>query len=157
MEYDETPVRLNPADMRSWDSEAACGMYGDDPNLSWCPERAQSRPVEKEICWTKCPVRRECLTWAIIMMEKFCIYGGYNYGERRRIWRQWKDAGILPSKAIYPRISVDPEEVWRLITEASTSAYGASPNPIPYADLMDDIDEPDAKDLAAIEAEDEEI
>lgn len=145
----ETPIRLNPADPRSWDQQAICNEYSDDPAYSWCGERAQSRTEERIICWTRCPVRRDCLTWAIIQGEKHCIYGGFNYGERRAIRAAWETAGIMPDPEIYPRIPVDPDEILRLITEASISRYGDMPNPMFEFDER----EPNAFELAAIEEE----
>lgn len=150
--YDETPVRLNHADPLSWDQDAACRRYVDDDSYSWCPERAQSRPEERIICWTKCPVRRECLTWAVIQGEKHCIWGGYNYGQRRRIKAMWDDQDVTPDEKMYPRISVDPDEIFRIISEASISRYGDTPN------TMLDFDdyEPSADELARLEQEETE-
>ena len=111
----EEPVTLTAG----WRNQAVCA--GDTySQFSWCGERAKSRPIEKAICWEECPVRRECLTEAIVQMEKHCIYGGYNFGQRRLIWRRWKDAGTLPDME---RTYVDPEGVFQLISEAVTSRY----------------------------------
>jgi hypothetical protein len=153
----ERPVLLDPDNTRSWTTQAACLQIYGDSNHRWCGERAESRTVEKTICWTECPVRRECLTWAIAEMEKYCVFGGYNYGERRLIWREWREQKICPE---YDRTHVDQDAIYQLISESSIAQVGALPIWNPRTDSMeasleDDFDslEPDDDDLKAIEEE----
>lgn len=137
----EEPVAIT----RGWRQRALCSEETYD-QFSWCGERAKSRPIEKAICWEECPVRKECLTEAIVQMEKHCIYGGYNFGQRRLIWRRWKDAGTLPEME---RTYVDAEEMWRLVTESSTSRFPDMAQPV----YEYEYDEPDERQLRAIELE----
>ena len=149
----EDPTTLDPDSPRAWERSAVCATVYGDSSHSWCPERAQSRPFEKRICWEECPVRRDCLTWAISQMEKHCIYGGYNHGERRAIWRQWKDRGILPD--YIERAYVDPEEAFRVMSETGAGDYGDTENVLDFRDgiAIYEYDEPDETILAAIEEE----
>jgi WhiB family redox-sensing transcriptional regulator len=57
-----------------------------DPDLFF-PERGQSCTEAKAIC-AGCPVRTECLDFAIVSCEQFGIWGGTSERERRRIRRQ---------------------------------------------------------------------
>jgi WhiB family redox-sensing transcriptional regulator len=70
---------------RPWMTEAACN--GVDPDLFF-PERGDYRcvAIAKTICRT-CPVREECLEYAIVNGEKFGVWGGLSERERRRVRR----------------------------------------------------------------------
>lgn len=147
----EAPALLDPDDPHQWRAEAICKTIYGESSHKWCGDRAAPRTVEKRICWEECPVRRECLTWAINEMEKHCIYGGYNYGERRQIWREWTRNLDYASGQ---RTHVDQDSVYQLITEASIAQIGSLPiwgNPSHPA--FDDLESPSDDDLKAIEAE----
>lgn len=153
----EAPVLLDSDNPRSWTTEAICRTVYGESGHRWCGSRAESRTVEKSICWTECPVRRDCLTWAIAEMEKHCIFGGYNYGERRQIWRLWKAEGITPDM---DRTHVDQDAIYQLISESSIAQVGSLPIWNPQTESMepgpdDDFDdlEPDEDALRAIEEE----
>ena len=66
-----------------WHSYAACANV--DPDLFF-PERGESTSEAKAVCFT-CPVREECLEYALRAGEKFGIWGGMSERERRRIRR----------------------------------------------------------------------
>lgn len=158
----EQPAQLDPADPLAWDRYAACRKYTNpnspdyNPELSWCGERAQARPEEKRICMEECPVRRECLTWSITQTDPHCVYGGYNFGQRRRIAKQWKEAGILPDPELFPRISPDPEEMFRIFTEGTTREMSAAnyeqTRAVAISTVSFDV-EPTLEELQAIEEE----
>jgi WhiB family redox-sensing transcriptional regulator len=79
-------MTLADEDRPAWHSSAAC--RGQDVSL-WFPERrgrfdetqAKARAA-KAIC-AECPVRVECLQWALDTHEPFGIYGGTTPSERR--------------------------------------------------------------------------
>jgi WhiB family transcriptional regulator, redox-sensing transcriptional regulator len=48
------------------------------------PEREAREAKAKEICM-RCPVRAECLDWALDTREPFGVWGGYSESERRQI------------------------------------------------------------------------
>lgn len=73
---DEQPVR--------WQLQANC--LGIDPDLFF-PERGVSTKEPKAVC-KGCPVKEECLAYALENSEKFGIWGGLSERERRRIRRQ---------------------------------------------------------------------
>jgi WhiB family redox-sensing transcriptional regulator len=71
-------------DERGWEDFANC--LGVDPDLFF-PERGASTREAKEVC-RGCPVREDCLEYALGNAEKFGIWGGMSERERRRIRRQ---------------------------------------------------------------------
>jgi len=66
-----------------WQVHAAC--RGMDPDL-WFPQRGTSQAEAKAVC-AICPVRSECLEYAIANRERYGIFGGLNEGERRGLRR----------------------------------------------------------------------
>ena len=82
---------------RSWDASIA--WRGDasckdlDPNLFF-PIGVTGPAVDqiaaaKSIC-SDCPVRRECLDFAITTNQEFGVWGGTTEDERRILRRQWR-------------------------------------------------------------------
>jgi WhiB family redox-sensing transcriptional regulator len=74
-----------PIDLdRSWTGRAAC--LGCDPDLFY-PSRGESCVEAKAVCQV-CPVRTECLEFALATGETLGIWGGTSERERRRIRRE---------------------------------------------------------------------
>ncbi len=71
------------ADDRAWMLEAKC--LDADPE-AFFPEKGGSTREAKRICAT-CPVREECLDFALTEDERFGIWGGLSERERRRAKR----------------------------------------------------------------------
>lgn len=69
----------------AWMARAGC--RGVDPELFF-PERGEPGSKAKAVCWTLCPVRAECLAYALDNGEKFGVWGGASERERRRMRRQ---------------------------------------------------------------------
>jgi WhiB family redox-sensing transcriptional regulator len=76
----------------AWREHAACTGKTD----KMFPEKsgyvADYEPAQR-ICAT-CPVRRECLRYAIDNNERYGVWGGTSPSERRRLasvmrWREW--------------------------------------------------------------------
>jgi WhiB family transcriptional regulator, redox-sensing transcriptional regulator len=67
----------------AWQQQGAC--WGTDPQLFF-PERGGSSIEAKQTC-RGCPVRLECLEYALRHHEKFGVWGGLSWPERRRIRR----------------------------------------------------------------------
>ncbi len=64
-----------------WRDQALCAQA--DPDL-WFPEPGESARTAKLICgW--CPVRAECLGWAVETNEPYGIYGGLTPLERHAL------------------------------------------------------------------------
>jgi WhiB family transcriptional regulator, redox-sensing transcriptional regulator len=76
----EQPIDLDD----SWTAQAAC--LGCDPDLFF-PSRGESCVEAKAVCRV-CPVRVECLEFALATGEAHGIWGGASERERRRIRRQ---------------------------------------------------------------------
>jgi WhiB family transcriptional regulator, redox-sensing transcriptional regulator len=71
------------ADDRAWMLEAKC--LDADPE-AFFPEKGGSTREAKRIC-AACPVREECLDYALSNDERFGIWGGLSERERRRAKR----------------------------------------------------------------------
>jgi WhiB family redox-sensing transcriptional regulator len=67
----------------SWRDYALCAQTDPD---AFFPEQGGSSKCAKSICM-QCPVRRECLEYALDTAERFGVWGGYSERERRVIAR----------------------------------------------------------------------
>lgn len=65
----------------SWQERALCAQT--DPE-AFFPEKGGSTREAKRIC-AVCPVRAECLSYALEHDERFGIWGGLSERERRRL------------------------------------------------------------------------
>jgi WhiB family transcriptional regulator, redox-sensing transcriptional regulator len=68
---------------QDWRNKAAC--KGMDPSV-FVVERGESTDPAKAVCAT-CPVRSDCLDWALSTGEKHGVLGGYSERERRKLRR----------------------------------------------------------------------
>jgi WhiB family transcriptional regulator, redox-sensing transcriptional regulator len=68
----------------SWQEQALCAQT--DPE-AFFPEKGGSTRDAKKICMS-CPVRAECLEYALAHDERFGIWGGLSERERRRLKKQ---------------------------------------------------------------------
>lgn len=82
---------------KSWDAHLAWRQDAEcrdlDPNLFF-PIGVTGAAVEqiaaaKDIC-SACPVRAECLEFAITTNQEFGVWGGTSEDERRVLRRQWR-------------------------------------------------------------------
>jgi WhiB family transcriptional regulator, redox-sensing transcriptional regulator len=88
--------RAQPLSLQSWRLRAAC--RDADPALFF-PERNQSAKPAKRIC-AECPVREQCLAFAVASGERFGVFGGLAERERHGM-------GTRPSR---PRKQDQPQE-----------------------------------------------
>lgn len=68
----------------AWQAEGAC--RGLDPDLFF-PQRGQSLTTARAVC-AACPVKEECLDFAVEHHEEFGVWGGSSERERRQLRRQ---------------------------------------------------------------------
>lgn len=68
-------------DRPGWREDALCSEIGAD---LWFPEVGESVRDAKEVC-RRCPVRSECLAYAVHRRERFGIWGGLTDRERREL------------------------------------------------------------------------
>lgn len=80
-----------------WQERALC--RGADANLFFAPqqvetkeERLQREGQAKDIC-AECPVRAQCLEFALTTREPHGIWGGLNETERRQLLTRERQAG----------------------------------------------------------------
>jgi len=72
------------ADAQSWQERALCAET--DPE-AFFPEKGGSTREAKRVC-VGCPVRMQCLEYALDNDERFGIWGGLSERERRRLRRR---------------------------------------------------------------------
>jgi WhiB family redox-sensing transcriptional regulator len=76
-----TTKLLQPVD---WQVHARC--HEVDPEIFF-PERGGSSKAARAVC-NQCPVRAQCLEYALNNKEQFGIWGGTSERERRRLRRE---------------------------------------------------------------------
>lgn len=84
------------APLPGWYRDAGCA--GTDTE-SFFPEKGRSADEAKAVCW-RCPVRRECLDFAITTTDPtndHGVWGGFTWMERERIRR-----GVQPVECGLP-------------------------------------------------------
>lgn len=64
-----------------WQEQAACRSA---VGVNFFPERGQTTKEAKAVC-AACPVRAECLDYALANREKFGVWGGLSERQRRRV------------------------------------------------------------------------
>ena len=74
-------MSLFPEYIPKWTRDAVCASV--DPAL-WFPEMGGTAREAKKICAT-CPVRVQCLEFALERPERFGIFGGMTERERRKL------------------------------------------------------------------------
>lgn len=76
--------------MGDWVRDAECARIGGDV---WFSDVAPTREYEiaKAICKNDCPVRQQCLDWAVENKIRAGLWGGMSPNERRPLERR-KDA-----------------------------------------------------------------
>lgn len=67
----------------AWQAESRCLQV--DPEIFF-PERGGSSKAARSVCMN-CPVRIECLKYALANREQFGIWGGTSERERRKLRR----------------------------------------------------------------------
>lgn len=80
-------MALRPTGSEPWMVDAVCAQV--DPELWFPPKSGTSQPA-KRICngfkgSPACPVRDECLTFALRHDERFGVWGGMSERERNRV------------------------------------------------------------------------
>lgn len=71
-------------DAEQWKGRANCA--GADTGVFY-PARGLSNETAKQLC-SACPVRHDCLEFAIAAGERFGVWGGLGERERRRLTRR---------------------------------------------------------------------
>lgn len=79
--------------VRSWKALAACRAQGPNdwyPPISLPvgrPRRRDTDPYEtgRAICWERCPVRTDCLAYALAAGEELGMWGGLDPDERAEL------------------------------------------------------------------------
>ncbi len=77
----------------AWQDQAACAGENTE---TFFPERGDSVEVilkAKAICY-QCPVRPECLTYAMNNGEKYGVWGGLSVRERQQL-RRLQEQGLI--------------------------------------------------------------
>lgn len=93
----------------SWQDKAAC--KGKEPDL-WFPDGNASTREAKAVC-AECPVRVECLAYAIETRTDTGIWGGLTEAERRGVLRRNR-----PPRRLLCDVCAKP-----FVAKASTARY----------------------------------
>lgn len=67
-----------------WVKDALCSQIGDGD--LWYPEHGNTARAARSVC-AACPVRGECLSYALDNEPRWGIYGGFNADERESLRR----------------------------------------------------------------------
>lgn len=78
-----------------WTQEALCREVGET-NL-WFPDKGESSREARRVC-LGCPVRVECLQYALDNNEHWGIFGGFTERDRKKLMR-----GVNPIHTSVPR------------------------------------------------------
>jgi WhiB family redox-sensing transcriptional regulator len=74
----------NPADNLKWQSESLCSQPENSELVEkFFSTESEERHEAKNLCFS-CPVRKECLQWALEHRQIWGIWGGKDEGEIRR-------------------------------------------------------------------------
>lgn len=68
----------------AWMLRGNCAQVGGD---TWHPEKGGNTLAAKVVC-RRCPVKAECLAYALERDERFGVWGGMSERERRALKRQ---------------------------------------------------------------------
>ncbi len=113
------PDLVNTTTVPEWMTGGVCAQV--DPEL-WFPEKGGSTREAKALC-ARCPVRPECLAYALAHDERFGVWGGASERARRRMRRSVSTRQGAPVRALDKRTGVirqlattltDPEIAGRL-------------------------------------------
>ena len=84
----------------NWVDRALCSQI--DPEI-WFPEIRQSNRAAKLICGSpeapNCPVREECLEYALRTDQRYGVWGGLSEMERREVRRGRQHGPFVPHVA----------------------------------------------------------
>lgn len=68
----------------AWHKDAVCTNH--EPEL-WFPVSVRQAWLPVNICNNECPVRAECLKWALDKQVKYGVWGGKTEQQRERMLR----------------------------------------------------------------------
>jgi WhiB family redox-sensing transcriptional regulator len=74
--------RIDDLPDRRWADRAAC--RGANPDIWFCDDRGASYREARQIC-VACPVRLECLTWAVETNTHYGMWGGLAPWQRKHL------------------------------------------------------------------------
>lgn len=82
----------------SWQARGSCWRTGYDLFFPDNKDDARSKiPKAKKIC-EECPVRKECLQYALETESQHGVWGGTTRSERKRISKELEETGIAPKE-----------------------------------------------------------
>lgn len=92
-------------DPEAWKQHAEC--RGLNPDM-FLPTRGDNRALEaaKRVC-NRCPVRTECLDYALKMNERTGVWGGVSERQRREMRRKLNPAGPTITHRIVTELNPD--------------------------------------------------
>jgi WhiB family transcriptional regulator, redox-sensing transcriptional regulator len=83
-DVDVNALPLDPLPPDVWQDRAAC--FGIEPDVFFPVSEEEAGPA-LAFC-TVCPIRRDCLAWALKNGERYGVWGGTTEQQRRRLQRR---------------------------------------------------------------------
>lgn len=128
MKIDPRIFPIPRAKEENWRDDALCAQY--DPSMFF-PEKGIPASTAKKIC-EECPVRNQCLAFALKNSEAFGIWGGMTSNQRAQFARENnidaataarldRDAEILKMH----KNKLDPETIARIIGVSERTVFRA--------------------------------
>lgn len=88
------PARTRPNALHDWEHDAACATRDDINPDWWFPDKGDSTSHHRAIAiCNQCPVKTQCLNYALDAGERFGIWGGQSWHQRRDTLRQRRNRG----------------------------------------------------------------
>ena len=85
-----------PAWGEDWRDEAAC--RGLDTEVFFPPSEDEADAAAAKAVCAVCPVREECLEWAVATNQPDGVWGGLTATERRRLRRRRREAARVAAR-----------------------------------------------------------
>lgn len=89
-------VRSATYNRADWRVDAACNAFGTEAffPVGQTGDAVHQTAHAKAVC-ASCPVRAECLEFAVTTNQEYGVWGGADEDERRAIRRRWRRHGRL--------------------------------------------------------------
>jgi len=112
-------------------SAALCAQA--DPE-AWFPEKGVSPASAKRVC-RHCPIRRECLDWALATDQRFGVWGGLSERDRRLVKRRGAEsatpgpesAGQTGSTGMNVKVTIGVDDRGNRCSDSSSSHSDGEP------------------------------
>jgi WhiB family redox-sensing transcriptional regulator len=96
--------------MADWRSGGACFGRNDDAMF---PETNREQREAAQLCLLACPVREECLSYALRADERWGVWGGTTEAERAKLRQAMRDEGV-PAEEVAALVAAEQVQRYSL-------------------------------------------